>query len=431
MMACTSRPAAKSDIPAGDTKAAAIQSPPPHTSEKGAIATSRYRNLFVEFGHDTAEVNAKIARAYAQLFHGNPENEAVFFPSGENAQGKLAYIMDVGNGDIRSEGMSYGMMVAVQMNQKADFDALWNWARRSMYHDDPKHPCYGYFSWKMRIDGTAVDEMPAPDGEEYFITALFFAGHRWGNGTGIYDYATEARRILRDLRNRSTISGMVNGSRPTTVVALFHPDYKMVRFTPDTGNFQKNGDFTDPSYHLPAFYELWALWGDETDRAFWLDAARISRDFFVRAAHPTTGLSPDYAQFDGRPKAATWDDKTVHFRFDAWRVAMNWAVDAAWWAKDPREQQLSDRLLDFFASQGDQYKANYTLDGKPLVDYHSLGLIATNAVAALCATPSRAKRFVGALYRADPPTGKWRYYDGMLYLMSLLHVSGNFRAVMP
>jgi oligosaccharide reducing-end xylanase len=283
----------------------------------------------------------------------------------------------------------------------------------------------------MHAIGTAMDEMPASDGEEYFITALFFAGHQWGNGAGIYDYAAEARRILRDLKNRITISGTVNGSRQTSVIAMFNSEYKMVRFTTDTGIFQKNGDFTDPSYHLPAFYELWAMWGDEKDRAFWQDAAQVSRDFFSHTAHPKTGLTPDYAEFDGRPKAVSWDDKTINFRFDAWRVAMNWAVDAAWWAKDPREQQLSDRLLDFFASQGDQYKANYTLDGKPLVDYHSQGLVATNAVAALCATSSNARRFVDALYQAEPPTGKWRYYDGMLYLMSLLHVSGNFRAIMP
>ena len=27
--------------------------------------------------------------------------------------------------------------------------------------------------------------------------------------------------------------------------------------------------FTDPSYHLPAFYELWARWGPKEDRDFW------------------------------------------------------------------------------------------------------------------------------------------------------------------
>ena len=39
---------------------------------------------------------------------------------------------------------------------------------------------------------------PAPDGEEDFAMALFFAADRWGNGTGIFHYADEARAILRE-----------------------------------------------------------------------------------------------------------------------------------------------------------------------------------------------------------------------------------------
>jgi oligosaccharide reducing-end xylanase len=38
----------------------------------------------------------------------------------------------------------------------------------------------------MRPDGTAIDEMPAADGEEYFAMALLFAERRWGAGEGMY-----------------------------------------------------------------------------------------------------------------------------------------------------------------------------------------------------------------------------------------------------
>jgi hypothetical protein len=79
--------------------------------------------------------------------------------------------------------------------------------------------------------------------------------------------------------------------------AEFNAEYKMVRFTPD----MKRPDHTDPSYHLPAFYELWARWGPEADRSFWAEAAKVSRDFFQKATNPTTGLAPDYANFDGTP----------------------------------------------------------------------------------------------------------------------------------
>jgi len=405
--------------------------PPLHPPTQGAYATGKYRNLFVELGKPADEVEAKLQEGYAELFHGEPQNAAVMFEAGSNEDGPLAYIKDIGNDDVRSEGMSYAMMIAVQMDQKQDFDALWNWARTYMYHSDPKHPVYGYFSWQMRPDGTAIDEMPAPDGEEYIATALFFAAHRWQSGSGIYDYAKEARQLLDHMKNREPITGKVNGDRETTAVALFNPEHKMVRFTPDQGNFEVNGDHTDPSYHLPAFYELWALWGPEADRAFWADAAQASRDFFQAAAHPETGLSPDYANFDGTPKAASWDPNTVQFRYDSWRTIMNWAVDAAWWAKDPREIELCDRLLAFFAEIGTSYPNLYQIDGTPASQSSSLGLAATNAVGALAATHPRAWQYVDNLYKRPVPSGKWRYYDGMLYMLSMLHVSGNFRIYAP
>ncbi|WP_437654514.1 glycosyl hydrolase family 8 [Sorangium sp. So ce1182] len=410
----------------------APQRPPLRPAAKGAYSTGEYRNLFAELGHKPADIDAKIAKAYEQLFHGDPKEQAVLFAAGKNADGPKAYIMDIGNGDVRSEGMSYGMMIAVQVDRKDDFDALWNWARSHMYHAEPRHPGFGYFSWQMRPDGTAIDENPAPDAEEYFATALLFASHRWGNGKGIYDYRKEALNLLGAMKNRKSITGTVNaGKRKATLLSLFNAEHKMVRFTPDSDNFAKNGDHTDPSYHLPAFYELWALWGPEADRAFWAEAAKVSRDYFVKTTHPKTGLAPDYANFDGTPKAASWDAGTANFRYDAFRTAMNWSVDAAWWAKDPRETELSDRILAFFESQGPKYKANFTLEGKPIVEHDSLGLVSMNGVAALAATHPRAWNFVEDVYQREAPTGKWRYYDGMLYTMSLLHLSGKFRVIMP
>ena len=405
--------------------------PPLEPPTRGAFETGEYRNLFAQLGKPEAEIQQKLEAAYQQLFHGNAEDQTVMFAAGKNDHGPLAYILDVGHEDVRSEGMSYGMMIAVQMDKKQDFDALWNWSRTYMYHASDEHPAHGYFAWQMRTDGTAIDEMPAPDGEEYFAMALLFAAHRWGNGDGIYDYAAEANRLLSDMIHRKPISGIINGERETTGVALFNSEHKMIRFTPDSANFETNGDHTDPSYHLPAFYELWAQWGPEQDRAFWSEAAQVSRDFFVTTTHPQTGLSPDYANFDGSPKSASWDAETKDFRYDAWRTAMNWAVDYAWWAKDARQIELSDRILAFFAQQGPGYPVTYTLDGQPTTSNHSAGLVATNAVAALAATHPRAWHFVQTLYDWKPPTGQWRYYDGMLYMMSLLHVAGQFRIWAP
>jgi oligosaccharide reducing-end xylanase len=54
-----------------------------------------------------------------------------------------------------------------------------------------------------------------------------------------------------------------------------------------------------------------------------------------------------------------------------------------------------------------------------------------NAVTGLAATTDKTTEFVRKLWDASPPIGKWRYYDGLLYMLALLHVSGNFRICPP
>ncbi len=394
----------------------------------GAFAAGKYRNLFVEAGHTEQEVAGKVDKAFERLFHGDPNSQAVYFSAGTNDNGALAYILDVYHQDIRSEGMSYGMMIAVQLNKKAEFDALWNWARTYMYHEEPNHPSYGYFSWHMNPDGTAIDETPASDGEEYFAMSLYFAAGRWGNGSGIYNYKAAADRIVSDMKNRAVISGpTINGIRATG--SIFDKEHKMVLFVP----LVEYCCFTDPSYHLPAFYELWALWGSPADRQFWKEAAQISREFFIKTTNPVTGLSPEYANFDGSPYGSKWNDDFVNFGYDAWRTVMNWSMDWAWWGKDEHQRQLSDRLQAFFESKGiASYGDRWTLDGSGLLDSgHSGGLVAMNAVAGLAATHPRSQEFVKALWNEPIPSGQHRYYNGMLYMLGMLHCCGNFRIWTP
>jgi oligosaccharide reducing-end xylanase len=396
-------------------------------SRSGAFATGHYRNLFAELGHSESEISLKIDGAFQQLFHGDSSEQSVVFLVGKNANGPLAYLTDWNNHDVRTEGMSYGMMIAVQLDKKSEFDALWNWAKTYMYISDPHHPSYGYFSWSCKTDGTPNEETAAPDGEEYFAMSLYFAAGRWSRaGSGIYNYKQQADQLLTTMRHRAAKTGVTKFG-PRTVGAEVDERYKMIRFVP----VMNRADFTDPSYHVPAFYELWALWGPQADRAFWAEAAAASRVFFTKTTHPNTGLAPAYANFDGTPHATKFPQSAI-FGYDSWRTASNWSVDWSWWRKAAVEQQLSDRIQNFFYAQGlATYGDLYTLEGKQVKGGHSLGLIATNAVASLAATNPHAKEFVQALWDAPIPSGQMRYYDGMLYLLSLLHVSGRFRIWTP
>ena len=401
---------------------------------EGANATGEYRNLFAEDGHSKSEIQAKIKAAYKQLFHGDAQTEAIAFSAGKNANGPLMYVTDWANHDVRTEGMSYGMMITVQLNKKKEFNAIWNWAKTYMYITDPKAPSYQFFAWSCKTDGTHNSEGAAPDGESYFAMALLFASNRWGDGKGIYDYRAEAETLLTAMVHRPVISAPGKQGHHT-VGPMMNPDPPMILFVPEVSP----EPFTDPSYHLPAFYELWAKWGPEADRAFWARTAEVSREFFVKTTHPQTGLAPSYANFDGTPHINRFP-QSGQFGYDAWRTASNWAVDWSWWHKAPSEQELSDRIQKFFAEQGiDKYGPVYSLDGKDMGatpglthEDHPAGLVGTNAVAGLAATDrERAKQFTEALWNTPIPSGQNRYYDGLLYLMSLMHLSGEFRIIAP
>lgn len=398
---------------------------PKHPDGTGAYATGKYRNLFAEIGKPQVEIRRKIDAAFQQLFHGNPNNEAVYYEAGTNAEGLLAFVTDIKHRDVRSEGLSYGMIIAVQLDKKPEFDAIWNWSKTYLYVSETNHPSYGFFTWQARTNGVRMSQFVAPDGEEYYVTALYLAARRWGNGAGIYNYKEQADALLSRMRHRPVITGSVpwrGGDRQVKAGPLFDDEHKMVLFSPS----DERSRFTDPSYHLPAFYELWSRWGPKEDAEFWVQAAEVSRDFFVKVANPITGLNPCYANFDGSLVARSGNYGT-NFSYDAFRTAGNWSVDWSWWGKDPRQRDLSDKLQAFFESQGTNYGCVFTLDGEALETRHAQGLVAINAVASLAASHPRGKNFVEELWNTPTPDGLERYYEGLLYMMALLHCSGEFR----
>lgn len=375
-----------------------------------AFETGHYRNLFAEhLGKTEAELDAKLAAVWRQFAVGDPASERLFYTTADG----MTYVPDINNKDVRTEGQSYGMMLAVQMDRRAEFDRIWKWTKRYMFHQDGKYA--GYFGWHCRYDGTQIHAGPAPDGEEWFVMALFFAAHRWGNGEGIFNYEQEAQTLLRLMLHNN------EGGDQNIVTPMFDRKEKQIVFTPHP----PGSKFTDPSYHLPAFYELWARWAaDPADRAFMAEVAQVSRKHFRAAAHPVTGLMPDYSNFDGTPHAR-WGHE--HFLFDAFRTIGNVALDWSWFGKDPWQVEQSNRVLAFLAAQGPNLPNNYTLDGKALTQDYSPGLPAMAAVGALAADNDAAKLFVQRLWDMPIPAGEKRYYDGLLYFLALLQTGGRYQ----
>ncbi|MFD1903068.1 glycosyl hydrolase family 8 [Paenibacillus rhizoplanae] len=113
--------------------------PPRFLRPPGLFDSGVYRNLFKEFGKSDAEIDAKVNAAFQQLFYGDNDTQRIYYPVGTD----MAYILDKASNDVRSEGMSYGMMIAVQLDKKAEFDRLWKWAKTYMQNTSGTQQ--GYF----------------------------------------------------------------------------------------------------------------------------------------------------------------------------------------------------------------------------------------------------------------------------------------------
>ena len=390
---------------------------------KGAFATRRYRNLFAELGYKQKDIDKKLKSVFESVFYGP---DKVYFEVGDS----MAYISDIKNHDVRTEGMSYGLMIAVQFDRKDIFDRLWRWSKKYMQHQEGL--LKGYFAWSCQTDGTRNAQGPASDGELYYVTSLIFASNRWGNSTGI-NYLAEAQNILNCSMQKI---GMER------VAPLINLEHQLITFTPDPFG----GRFTDPSYHIPAFYEVWARWAEDGRSEFWRVCARKSREYLHKSIHPVTGLNPDYNNYDGTllgSKRVIGDA----FRFDSWRVPMNIALDYSWACADRKwQQEYGNKIQNFFYSQGiDSFVDQYNVDGTTVTELlgaggykklrHSLGLVATTAAVSLVCTHDKSREFVDRLWNAKhvPYDDGYfdAYYDGLLRLFDFMHLSGNYRIIFP
>ncbi len=385
-------------------------------AQLGAYYTDVYRNMFAEVLDKTeAEVDTKVEAAFQQVFYGDT-NEKLYYESGTNG----AYILDINNNDVRSEGMSYGMMICLQLDKKEEFDKLWYWAKNNMQY--PETSSYsGYFAWQCNTDGSWVGGEttgPAPDGEAYFVMALYFAAHRWGNDTGIYNYAAEADYILERMLTKDGTDGVYN---------MFDETTKLITFVP----YYDSRLHTDPSYNLPGFFDLWWRWTD-SNTAFWEETPEAARKLIRDASHPTSGLTADYSNFDGTPYEASFNTDSDRFMYDAWRTIMNLGMDYHWFRADEQQPIIAERYLSFFQNQGANYVNHYDWDGSNANGEHSTGLVACNAVASLAVdNESLTQPFLQEFWDIGIPTGTYRYYDGMLYMLALLNCSGDFKIWKP
>jgi oligosaccharide reducing-end xylanase len=363
---------------------------------------STYGNAFRDLiGKSDADIAAKIAAAFAQLFHGDPTTQAIYFSMGVDQ----ANIQDLFHGDVRTEGMGVAMIVAVELNKRDEFDRLWTYAKAVL--EQTSGPATGYFN-SVCDDTTKCFD---PYGMEQFVTALLFAHDRW-DPANTTSYASDASSLLDLLQNKER----ENGGVISGVTSVFDDGTELVREQPSIAE----AGYTRSALEIPAMYDLWA---QASGNVFWTGAAAAARAHLVAAADTTTGLWPMGSYFDASPVAS---ENT--YGAQGYRSQLNLALDTLLGGATAGEGAEADRLLGFFTTQGvGNSGKTYALDGTVLDATHEPGLVAVNGALAISSSRVNRADFVTAVWNMPIPTGDVRYYDGILYLVSLLVLSGQYQ----
>lgn len=364
----------------------------------------------LNLGNDV--IDNRVEATFQQLFHGDSDTQAIYYTTADGCTDPTlaeneACIRDIYHDDIRTEGMGLGMLIAVELDHREEFDKLWSYAKRALRYSSG--PNAGYF---RSFCDTSSGSMGCVDpyGAQMFVMSLIFAHDRWG--TADIDYGADALAILDVMLHKEDHN---DGS--SAVTNTFDDETLLVFDVPSIDAASR----TRPSILMPAFYELWT---QATGNPFFAQAAMSARGLFVGAAAATTGLFPLRAYFDGTPVPGS-----DTFTPEAYRVLPNIVLDNVWTTdKQTTAVKELNLVLGFFENQSISKSATeYELDGTVVESMHEPALVFVNGMTAMISTVDQRLDFMHAVWDAKLSTAGPRYYQGIMQLFALLVLSGKMQ----
>ena len=309
--------------------------------------------------------------------------------------------------DTVSEGIGYGMLIGVYMNDQPMFDALWTYAKA---HLDGK----GLMTWCIPGSGSTScsGSGSATDGDEDMAWALLMASKQWSGGT----YATDATGLIgKILTNEVTSDGVI-----------------------EAGDGFNNATEINPSYFAPSYYRAFAA---ATGNAAWTTAVEKTYGILA-AASGTDGLVPNWVNQSGAGITSTSSDGP-YFGYDACRTPFRIGID---WCQngEPRAKTYADKIAGFYGTQAtnalSMLKDGYTTTGTAPPSPSKLGMnsagmafFGPGAVAAMDGGGHDA--FLKLSYSgivnettgsAMNVSGVYTYFSASWGVLAMLATSGNF-----
>jgi endo-1,4-beta-D-glucanase Y len=310
-----------------------------------------------------------------------------------------------------SEGIAYGMIIAVMMDDQAMFDGFWTYARCFLNKS-------GLMDWYIAPDGQKPLAVgAASDADEDMAWALIMADRQWGGGGSLGEsYASVALRLIEAIYD-------------TEVDHDRWPDM----FLP--GDDWRGRDVFNPSYFAPNQYRLFGdvsgntgAWQRVVDRGYEV----LERSLNDASGNRSNGLVPAWCDSSGTPVEA-FPGAMTNYQYDSARTPFRMAQDYAL-SRDERARAYLARTSAFFANIGaDALVDGYTLDGKPAPDPRSPAQNPGSAVFVACAAAGamhapKYADFVDAAYarvRTGQLLTRSRYYNHCWTVLGLLMLTGN------
>jgi endo-1,4-beta-D-glucanase Y len=292
--------------------------------------------------------------------------------------------------DTVSEGLAYGMLFAVYMNDKATFDGIWAYAQT-------KRNGKGLLSWHLNSSGSIIDPNAATDADEDAAFALAMADKQWGG------YASAATtHIAAILANEVDADNTL---------------------MPDDVRTQD----VNPSYFAPAYYRVFA---QVSGNSRWMQVLDRSYVLLEACANDQTGLVPDWCNRSGAGARAGNTPPGTRYNYDAARTPFRIAQDACWY-NEARAKSYLGRVATFFKGVGPSaIKDGYEISGTVTGQYVSPTFEGPAGTAAMAASGDYAD-FMRQIYGRISSVTKagtsstYNYYNGSWGMMTLLFMTGN------
>ncbi|MGZ4232093.1 MAG: glycosyl hydrolase family 8 [Solirubrobacteraceae bacterium] len=276
-------------------------------------------------------------------------------------------------GDTVSEGQAYGMLLAVSLDDRSQFQTIWNWTERHLLLSD------GLLASQW-ADGRVVSDRPATDADIDAARALVLAGKRFGSDSLRSRGIEMARAVLRQ--------ETVQIGNATVLVAG-----PWARSSPAVVN---------PSYFSPrAFADLERA--DPDPR--WNGIVASSRTIAAKLAAGGRSLPPDWASVTapvpaganpiGAPNLPTGGGPSPVSSFDAVRVAIRSAESCV-----ATDRRLAASLWPIY--RRDPGRDAYALDGTPQTSQqHAVSLVAAAAAAKAAGDARDSAKLLGQAQAQD------------------------------